>query len=80
MSTIKLIWDFRGPAAKGTAEHHIVHLNEFTTREGIENRGTGILEHSEMFCSAWLCVPEADMLTVRDALRPQRGQRVASDS
>ena len=76
MSTIKLIWDFRGPGAKGTAEHHIIHLKEFTERDGIENRGTGTTEHSDMFWSAWLCVAEADMLKVRDALKPHRGQRV----
>ena len=80
MSTIKLLWDFRGPGAKGTAEHHVIHLNEFATRENIENRGAGTTEHSEVFWSAWLCVPEADMLKVRDALKPHRGQRVADAS
>lgn len=74
--TIRLIWDFRGPAAKGTAEHHVIHLNEFMQREQLENRGAGITQHSEMWCAAYLDVPAADMKTVRDALKPQRGQKV----
>jgi len=30
---IKLLWDFRGPDAKATAEHHTIHLKEFATLE-----------------------------------------------
>ena len=79
MTHIQLIWDFRGGNSKGTAQHHVVHLKEFMTREGIEHHGTGIQEHSELWCSAWLNVNEADMLTVRDALKPHRGLKVEAD-
>ena len=30
---IKLIWDFRGPSALQTAEHHALHLNEYLNLE-----------------------------------------------
>lgn len=71
--TIKLIWDFRGPAAKGTAEHHRIHLDEFVAREALENRGSGVSENTDVWWSAWICVAQPDMLKVRDALKPHRG-------
>ena len=35
MRKIKLIWDFRGEAAAKTAEHHLIHLNEYLENEKI---------------------------------------------
>jgi hypothetical protein len=32
---IKLIWDFHGGHAKGTADHHSIHLGEYATREKV---------------------------------------------
>jgi len=31
---IKLIWDFRGPNALLTAQHHEIHLKDFIKTEG----------------------------------------------
>ena len=31
---IKLIWDFRGPDAQATAEHHTIHLRFFCMEPG----------------------------------------------
>jgi hypothetical protein len=39
---IQLIWDFRGHAAKGTAEHHARHLAEFSQRESLSIQKTGL--------------------------------------
>lgn len=72
---IKLIWDFRGPAASKTAEHHAIHLAEFATKEG-KNYEVGHAVVSEMHAIAFLIVPKPEMIAMRDALRPHRGELV----
>ena len=71
MRKIKLIWDFRGPDAKGIAEHHKIHLGEFAVREKIsfEAGVEGEVHH----WMAFIIVEESNMKIVRDALRPHRG-------
>jgi hypothetical protein len=71
---IKLIWDFHGPHAKGTAEHHSIHLNEYSQRENINQYGHGAEELSAMHTIAFMVVEEKDMITVRDALKPHRAE------
>lgn len=71
---IKLIWDFHGGHAKGTAAHHSIHLGEFATREKLNSHGHGAEDLTEMHSVAYLIVDEKDMITVRDALRPQRAE------
>lgn len=64
----------RGPDAKRTAEHHVIHLNEFMLKEKLQNHGAGIEELSDMFCIAYLVVNEENMIAIRDALIPHRAQ------
>lgn len=71
---IKLIWDFRGPAAAKTAEHHEIHLKEFLEKENYALKITGFQILNEMYAIAYLVVEEADMIAFRDALRPHRGE------
>ena len=71
---IKLIWDFRGPEAQEIAKHHVIHLDEFAAREKIETIASGIENMSNMYCIAYMVVKEADMIAVRDALKPHRGE------
>ncbi|WP_420580704.1 hypothetical protein [Reichenbachiella sp.] len=71
---IKLIWDMHGQHAKGTSEHHAIHLNEFAERENVETMGVGTEDLTEMHSIAYMIVEEKDMITVRDALRPQRAE------
>lgn len=71
---IKLIWDMHGQHAKGTAEHHAIHLKEFAEREKIEVMDVGIETFSDLHTMAFMVVKEKDMITVRDALRPQRAE------
>lgn len=71
---IKLIWDFRGPAALKTAEHHEKHLKEFIVLEGITLNITGFKEINDMFSIAFMVVDEKEMPTVRDVLKPHRGE------
>lgn len=71
---IKLIWDFRGPAANKTAEHHEVHLKEYITIKGIELNNTGFTQINDMHSIAYMVVEETNMIPVRDAIKPHRGE------
>lgn len=71
---LRLIWDFRGPDAQKTAEHHEIHLKEYIQAEKLMNNITGVETISEMYSVAYLVVDENEMIEVRDALKPHRGE------
>jgi hypothetical protein len=71
---IKLIWDFRGPASAKTAEHHEIHLKEYIKIEKLSLEITGFQTYGEMHAIAFMVVEERDMIPVRDALKPHRGE------
>lgn len=71
---IKLIWDFRGPASAKTAEHHEIHLKEFIEAEKLPLNITGFEIYNEMQAIAFMVVFEENMIAVRDALKPHRGE------
>jgi hypothetical protein len=69
---IRLIWDFYGETAEGTAKHHVIHLEEFMEREKLTyfNRGTD--SKGDLHAFAYMTVAEEDVKILRDALRPNR--------
>lgn len=71
---IKLIWDFRGPSAHHTAEHHKKHLKEFVATESVACQITGTDRINEVHSIAFMVVDESDMLPIRDVLKPHRAQ------
>lgn len=71
---IKLIWDFRGPAAAKTAEHHEKHLREYIAIERLPLEITGSQILNDMHAIAFMVVTDAEMISVRDALKPHRGE------
>lgn len=71
---IKLIWDFRGPASAKTAEHHEIHLKEYILAEKISPNITGYKIIDEMYAIAFMVVRKENMIAVRDALKPHRGE------
>ncbi len=71
---IKLIWDFRGSEAAKTAEHHEKHLKEYIVIEKMELDITGHQHVSNMHSFAFMVVHGANMITVRDTLKPHRGE------
>lgn len=73
-SRIKLIWDFHGPDASKIAEHHAIHLQEYAEREQLVLPIIGFDIVAEMHSIAYLVVNKEKMITVRDALKPHRGQ------
>ncbi len=74
MRKIRLIWDFRGPAAAKTAEHHEIHLKQYIILEKLPLNITGFESLSEMHSIAWMVVTDEHMIPVRDALKPHRGE------
>ena len=74
MRQIKLIWDFRGPAAAKTAEHHEKHLKEFIAMEKLPLDITGFEALNNVYAIAWMVVTDENMIAVRDALKPHRGE------
>jgi len=72
---IKLIWDFRGPDAEQMAVHHTRHLDQFSNQQQLSESLTGTDRISEKYAVAWMVVCEDDMQSVRDKLRPHRGER-----
>ena len=71
---LKLIWDFRGAFAAKTAEHHEIHLREYINAEGLALTIIGHEAIHEMHAIAFLVVPESEMIAIRDALKPHRGE------
>ena len=76
---IKLIWDFRGPAALKTAEHHEIHLKEFIIKENVDIITTGFTSMNDMHSIAYLVVKEDKMIAMRDRLKPHRGEIYADE-
>ena len=76
MRKLKLIWEFRGGDAEGTAKHHAIHLEEFAKKEALLfEAGYEVVD--EFLTIAFLIIEEDKMIMVRDALRPQRGEWVS---
>jgi len=71
---IKLIWDFRGPEAAKTAAHHEKHLQDYIAIEKIDLNITGHQELNDMHSIAFMVVAEKNMITIRDILKPHRGE------
>lgn len=72
---LKLIWDFFGGEGLKTAKHHAIHLKEFCQKEKITFYACGS-EQQEQHAEAYLVVDEEQMIPLRDALRPKRGEWV----
>lgn len=71
---IKLIWDFKGPAAEKTAEHYAKHLQEYVFNEELKYDLVGHKKINDFHSLAFLVVAEFELPQVRDDLKPQRGE------
>lgn len=71
---LKLIWDFKGHNAQKTAEHHCIHLKEFSLSKKLHFYEINTTIISEMHSIAFVTVDETEMKIFRDILKPHRGQ------
>jgi len=74
MRRIKMIWDFRGPNAQKIAEHHEVHLKDYVRIQQLKNIETGLSSISDMHSIAFMIVDEDSVTSLRQVLKPHRGQ------
>jgi hypothetical protein len=74
-----MIWDFRGSESKPIAEHHAIHLKEFAEKHSISPAETGVIEMTEFHTIAHIDVLEENLLLVRDALIPHRGEWIEKE-
>lgn len=70
---IRLIWNFRGPDALKTAEHHVIHLKEFAQIEKLFFYEVNTIKENAFFSMAYIIINEADLKIYKDALKPDRG-------
>ncbi|WP_299517424.1 hypothetical protein [uncultured Flavobacterium sp.] len=59
---------------KRQAEHHEIHLKEFIEAEKLQLNITGFEIYNEMQAIAFMVVTDENMIAVRDALKPHRGE------
>ncbi|NER16332.1 hypothetical protein [Spongiivirga citrea] len=79
MKKVKMIWDFRGPAAMQTAKHHEIHLIKYLQQKTIEHHLLKIHELSEFKTEVWLVTDESFVNIIRQDLKPHRGQLFNSE-
>lgn len=73
---IKLIWDFYGEDSLQIAKHHAIHLREFSANNALNNSESGEETVKDNHNMAFMIVDESEMIKVRDALKPHRGEWV----
>ena len=71
---VKLIWEFHGPDAARTAEHHALHLKEFIKTNDIKLNITGFETLGKNHSMAYMVIYEGRLQETREALKPHRGQ------
>ena len=68
----RLLWDYYGGDAEGTAGHFLVHLADYLARNGLADARRGVLSERPGHGAAWVDVPEAAVEGLIQALRPKR--------
>ena len=71
---IRVIWDFRGPAASQTARHYCNHLREYPLQPGPLEIGSQ--DVSDIHSLAYMVIMETELAEIRDSLKPHRGEYV----
>jgi len=69
---IRLMWDFFGPDARGTAAHHLIHLHELFEKESIAYTASGVGSGMTNHAMSWCEVHADDADAISKALKPQR--------
>ena len=69
----KLIWNFNGANGIKTAEHHLIHLKEFSQMESIPLLKSGIDEINSIAFEAFVVVEIKWVEKLRTKLKPNKG-------
>lgn len=74
MEKIKLIWDFRNADPLKMAEHHAKHLKEYLIEKKVLNSSAHFKQITNQHAQAFIITEKSNMILLRDALKPQRGE------
>lgn len=77
---LKVIWDFRGPASQRTAEHFVIHLEEYLKGNAVKSHGYGSEVRSDVLAIAFLIIGTEDLEQVKNELKPHRAEWVETPS
>ncbi len=72
MNEETLLWDFFGPRALPTAEHFLVHLVEFLSKNKIAHTDAQVTQESALHFVTFCTLNSADAAKVAATLRPKR--------
>ena len=69
----KLVWSFSGEGAMKTAEHHLIHLKEYSKSEKVEVIEFGTEQQTEFTAIAFIIVAKDLVNDLRQSLKPHQG-------
>ena len=69
----KLVWIFSGEGALKTAEHHLIHLKEYSHKEKVDVIEFGTEEQTEFIAIAFMIVAKDLVNDLRQSLKPHKG-------
>ena len=69
----KLVWIFSGEGALKTAEHHLIHLKEYSHIEKVDVIKFGTEEQTEFISIAFIIVARDLVDDLRQSLKPHKG-------
>jgi len=69
----KLVWSFSGEGALKTAEHHLIHLKDYSHREKVDVIEFGAEQQSEFTAISFMIVPKGLATKLRQSLKPHQG-------
>ena len=69
----KLVWSFSGEGALKTAEHHLIHLKEYSKLEKVEVLEFGTKKQTDYTAIAFMIVSKDLVNDLRQSLNPHQG-------
>ena len=69
----KLVWSFSGEGALKTAEHHLIHLKEYSKLEKVKVLGFGTQQQTKFTAIAFIIVRKDLVNDLRKSLKPHQG-------
>tara|TARA_B110000971_G_scaffold220464_1_gene264121 strand:+ start:957 stop:1187 length:231 start_codon:yes stop_codon:yes gene_type:complete len=69
----KLVWSFSGEGALKIAEHHLIHLKEYSKREKVDVIEFGTELQTEFTAVSFMIVEREFVNDLRHSLKPHKG-------
>ena len=72
MTNIKFVWNFYGPDSKSLAEHHLVHLIDFISKENFLSLNSGISTESDNYAYSFIILDASSLEIIKLKLKPHQ--------